>query len=248
MSWTTVPFVNYSLFSDSLSKLTSSSKFLINTINQYSFCVAHEDPDFKKVLAHSDVLLPDGVAITLSAKFLTGRSVKKIAGADLHHFLLKYLNEKGGRCFYLGSSEATLEKIQLRLEKEFPAIQAGFYSPPYQPEFSEQDSLTMIREVNNFKPEVLFIGMTAPKQEKWASQHKDALNARLICSIGAVFDFYAGTVKRPGELWIKLGLEWLGRLIKEPRRLWRRYLYYGPIFVYYIFSEKMSSLFIRKKN
>jgi N-acetylglucosaminyldiphosphoundecaprenol N-acetyl-beta-D-mannosaminyltransferase len=79
--------------------------------------------------------------------------------------------------------------------------------------------------------------MTAPKQEKWVFEHKKKLNAKVICSIGAVFDFYAGTVKRPNKIWRNLGLEWLGRLLREPKRMWKRYLYYGPIFLYYVFSK-----------
>ena len=98
-----------------------------------------------------------------------------------------------------------------------------------------------INIVNEFKPNVLFIGMTAPKQEKWAYEHKDKLHAHIICTVGAVFDFYAGTVKRPHKIWIKLGLEWLGRLVKEPKRLYKRYLYYGPIFTYRLLYEKALS-------
>jgi N-acetylglucosaminyldiphosphoundecaprenol N-acetyl-beta-D-mannosaminyltransferase len=98
----------------------------------------------------------------------------------------------------------------------------------------------MVDAVNAFHPDILFIGMTAPKQEKWAYAHKDRLNARVICCIGAVFDFYAGTVERPSSFMISIGLEWFGRLVREPRRLWRRYLYYGPIFLWLLFKEKSS--------
>jgi N-acetylglucosaminyldiphosphoundecaprenol N-acetyl-beta-D-mannosaminyltransferase len=95
--------------------------------------------------------------------------------------------------------------------------------------------------VNAFQPEVLFVGMTAPKQEKWAYQFHSALEVRITCCIGAVFDFYAGTMRRPSQLWINLGLEWFGRLISEPKRLWRRYLYYGPIFIYGMIKEKIKT-------
>lgn len=105
----------------------------------------------------------------------------------------------------------------------------------------------MIGAVNSFQPDVLFIGMTAPKQEIWASQHKSSLNVKTICTIGAVFDFYAGTVNRPNAFFIKMGLEWLGRLLKEPKRLWKRYLYYGPVFIALILKEKLKqSLFSTK--
>ena len=98
--------------------------------------------------------------------------------------------------------------------------------------FSEEDNAVMLMHINAFKPDVLFVGMTAPKQEKWSKDNAHQLDTKTICAIGAVFDFYAGTVKRPSQFWIRLKLEWFIRLVKEPKRMWRRYLYYGPFFLY----------------
>ena len=232
--------MGYSIFSSHLNHLPSSGKILINTINQYSYCIAEEDAEFKQALKASDVLLPDGVAIVAAVKLLCGQNIKKIAGADLHEHLLEELNRTGGSCFYMGSSENTLQKIKDRLAKEYPNVKAGFYSPPFKAQFTETDNAQIIQAVNAFKPDVLFIGMTAPRQEKWAYAHKDQLDVKTICSIGAVFDFYAGTVERPSAIWINLGLEWLGRLVKEPRRMWKRYIYYGPVFIYKVLREKVN--------
>lgn len=190
--------------------------------------------------------MPDGIGIVTAAKLLEGKKIKKIAGADLHEFLLKKLNDENGSCFYLGSLEDTLQKIEHRLAKEHPNIKAGFFSPPFKAKLSKKDSESMINAVNEFEPDVLFVGMTAPKQEKWSYAHKQALNAGVICSIGAVFDFYAGTMKRPNKIWINLGLEWLGRLFKEPKRMWRRYIYYGAVFTYYLLKEKWLRYFGRR--
>ena len=104
------------------------------------------------------------------------------------------------------------------------------------------DNQQMITAVNAFMPDVLFVGMTAPKQEKWSFTNKAALDAKIICSIGAVFDFYAGTVVRPHPFWIKLRLEWFVRLLKEPKRMWKRYLYYGPVFIKFILKKKLNRL------
>ncbi len=240
-NYTSTSFFNFKLFSGSLDELVSGQKILVSTLNQYSYCIAEKDPEFKKALIGSDVLLPDGVAITASIRWLSGEKVSKIAGADVHEYLLSYLNSKGGKCFYLGSSEEVLLKIQNRLKKDYPRVSAGFCSPPYKVSFTAEDSHAMIEAVNAFQPEVLFVGMTAPKQEKWAYQFHSALDVRITCCIGAVFDFYAGSMKRPSQLWIDLGLEWLGRLISEPKRLWRRYLYYGPIFIYGMIKEKIKT-------
>lgn len=241
MNYTSTPFFDFRLFSGSLDELVSDQKILVNTLNQYSYCIAEKDPEFKKALLESEILLPDGVAITASIRFLSGEKVPKIAGADLHDYLLAYLNNKGGKCFYLGSSEEVLLEIQNRLKKEYPRVSAGFFSPPYKTSFTAEDSQVMIDAVNAFQPEVLFVGMTAPKQEKWAYQFHKALDVRITCCIGAVFDFYAGSMKRPSQLWINLGLEWFGRLISEPKRLWRRYLYYGPIFIYGMIKAKIKT-------
>jgi len=94
-------FLEYSLFTKKLGDFPSQSKILINTINQYSYCIAQEDSEFKRALQASDVLLPDGIGVVIGARFLTGENIKKIAGADVHHYLLTDLNKKNGSCFYL---------------------------------------------------------------------------------------------------------------------------------------------------
>jgi len=240
--------LGFPIFTSPLNKLKLDSKLLINTINQYSYIMAEKDQSFKKALMESDILLPDGVGIVAAFKLLTGKRIKKIAGADLHEHLLKELNHSGGACFYLGASEATLTKIKSRLAKEYPFVRAGSYSPPFKSEFSDAENQAMIEAVNSFKPDVLFIGMTAPKQEKWSHLHRGDLDTKVITSIGAVFDFYAGTVKRPGPIWINLGLEWFGRLVHEPKRLWKRYLYFGPLFAYYLAKEKINLLSSRQHD
>jgi N-acetylglucosaminyldiphosphoundecaprenol N-acetyl-beta-D-mannosaminyltransferase len=243
-----IPLLDFSVYSNNLQQLDLSKKTLINTINQYSFCIAQEDSAFKKALQGSDILLPDGMAIVAAARLLTNTKITKIAGAELHDFLLHKLNETDGSCFYLGASQDTLDKITDKVNLEFPKVQVHSYSPPFKAVFSEIDNQKMVAAVNAVSPDVLFIGMTAPKQEKWAFEHKNLLQAQTICSIGAVFDFYAGTVKRPSSFWIALRLEWFIRLIKEPKRMWKRYLYYGPVFIGYILREKVKLLFTNSKN
>ena len=231
--------LGYSIYTKELDHLPIGSKLVINTLNQYSYCMAEKDPHFKKLLRESDVLLPDGVSIVWAARWFCKRRIRKIAGADLHEFLLKRANTQKSSCFYLGSSESTLKKIKNRLRTEYPCIRIGTYSPPHKPAFSIEDSEEMINAVNNFKPDILFVGMTASKQEVWSSAHKNSLEADYICSIGAVFDFYARTKRRPNDVFINLGLEWFGRLINEPIRLWKRYTYYGFVFGFYMIRERI---------
>ena len=238
----TLKLFDYSIFTSTLDQIRSQSKCVINTLNQYSYIIAEQDPKFKQALLSSDLLLPDGIGITGAAKILKGRSIKKIAGADLHVYLLKKLNAEGGSCFYLGSSDETLDGIRKKLAVEYPNIRVGLYSPPFKKLFTDADNASMISSINTFAPDVLFVGMTAPKQETWVYEHKDQINANTICSIGAVFDFYSGTVKRPGKFWINMGLEWFVRFLYDPNHLWKRYLLYGPVFVYLVFKEKFLML------
>ena len=230
----TTKVLGYNIFSSSLDVLNPTQKMMINTINQFSYCIAERDETFKIALLDSDILLPDGIGIVVASRFITKKKIKRITGADLHKMLLEKINKSNGKCFYLGSTNQTLVKIKKRCNKEYPNITIHTYSPPFKENFSEKDNQKMIDRINKIKPDVLFIGMTAPKQEKWAKSHKNYIEANAICSIGAVFDFYAGTVKRPDKIWRDMGLEWLGRLLNEPKRMWKRYLYYGPVFIYQV--------------
>lgn len=221
-----------------LSKIDFRSSKIINTINPHSYCIAKKDNKFKEALKSSDILLPDGVGIVLAERFLNDKRIKKIAGYDLFLFLMKNLDIEGGAAFFLGASSETLSKIKARSLKEFPNIRVGGFSPPYKKKFSIEESKKMCKEVNDFKPDVLFVGMTAPKQEKWVQEFKDELFVRNICSIGAVFDFYAGNIKRSSRFWIDLGLEWLPRLLKEPKRLFYRNFISSPKFILEVLSFK----------
>lgn len=244
----TIKLFDYDVLASDIEFLETGSKSLVNTINQYSYIIAEKDLEFKKALQDADILLPDGIGIVVAAKLLEGKKIKKIAGADLHQYLLKKLEAEGGSCFYLGSSDKTLGAIKKRLNEEFPSIKSGFYSPPYKTQFTEEDNARMLETVNSFKPDVLFVGMTAPKQEKWSAEHKNKLDANVICSIGAVFDFYAGTIERPGKIWIRMGLEWFVRLLKEPKRMSKRYIYYGAPFVLMLIRETIRRPFRKKAD
>ena len=164
---------------------------------------------------------------------LANRNVgPRIAGEDFFKSLLNKLNDAGkGRIFFFGSSNNVLENIKQRFHKDYPSLTlCGSLSPPYR-EWTEAENTQMIKTINHSQPDVLWVGMTAPKQEKWVQENRARLNVPVIGSIGAVFDFYAGTYPRAPEWMCRIGLEWLYRLIKEPRRMWRRNFISNPKFV-----------------
>lgn len=141
---------------------------------------------------------------------------------------------------FMGSSENVLDLIVKRAAEVYPHLKIVTYSPPYKPEFSEEDNKAIIDAINTADPDLLWIGMTAPKQEKWTFSHWDELNIHChVGTIGAVFDFFAGTVERAPMWWQRHGLEWLYRLLKEPKRMWRRYIIGNALFLFNIvFRER----------
>ena len=214
-------------------------KLIINTINAHSYNIAQKDPLFAETLTQSDVLIPDGASIVMAIKWLKKIRIERITGWDLFTFEMEKLNQKGGVCFFLGSSVKVLELIIKKTSKDYSNIRMIGFSPRYRSDFTEYENQSMLDEIHAAKPDLLLIGMTAPKQEKWAYLHRDQLKVNChICSIGAVFDFYAGTMNR-APLWLQEhGLEWLYRLMMEPRRMWKRYVIGNLLFLYYIFKEK----------
>lgn len=232
----------YNIYCDPLDSVNLKGGEIINTINPHSYFVAKKDKIFKKALKASDILLPDGVGIVFASKLLTGKRIEKIAGADIHLHLLKEANIKKLRVFYLGASEDTLDRIKLKLLEEYPNILVDSYSPPFKELFSDNDNERMIAKVNSFKPDILFLGMTAPKQEKWAYENQIKLKSVTICCIGAVFDFYSGSKKRSSNFWIDKGLEWLPRLAREPKRMFRRNFISTPVFIWDVLLN-----FLKKK-
>ena len=140
---------------------------------------------------------------------------------------------------FMGSSQKVLDLIVKRAAEVYPHLKIVTYSPPYKPEFSEEDNKAIVEAINAADPDLLWIGMTAPKQEKWTYSHWNELNIHChVGTIGAVFDFFAGTVERAPIWWQRHGLEWLYRLLKEPKRMWRRYIIGNTLFLWNMLKEK----------
>ena len=219
-------------------------KKMINTINAHSYNTALKDSLFADALMKCDALIPDGASIVKACKLLKAKSqpIERIAGWDLFVLEMERLNTNGGGvCFFMGSTNEVLSKIKERAATDFPNIEVKSYSPPYKPQFSEEDNNLIISQINEVKPNLLWIGMTAPKQEKWVYENWDKLDIDChVGTIGAVFDFYAGTVQRAPLWWQRNSLEWLYRLLKEPKRMWRRYLIGNSLFLYNVLREKLN--------
>ena len=215
-------------------------KKFIACANPHSLVIAKRDEVFKKALSSADLLTPDGAGIVFASKMFNGFIRKRITGTDIFVGVCGLLNKSGGSAFFLGTTEKTLHAIRAKIGKEFPKIKiVGTYSPPFRTAFSENENTKMIMAINKAQPDVLWVGMTAPKQEKWIHQNIKQLNVGFVGAIGAVFDFYSGNVKRSHPVFQRLGLEWLPRFLREPRRLWERNIKSTPIFLWLIIKEKV---------
>ena len=218
-------------------------KVLINTINAHSYNVAQKDSLFAEALLGGDYLSPDGAWIVGACRFLkaASRPAERFSGWDMFIHEMDRVASGCGKVMFAGSSQEVLSLIRERVANEYPDATVVTYSPPYKPSFSEADDKAMIADITAADPDLLWIGMTAPKQEKWAYSHWNELDIRCHCgTVGAVFDFYAGTVRRAPLWWQKHSLEWLYRLIREPRRMWKRYLVGNVLFIVNILKEKLS--------
>lgn len=226
-------------------------KLLINTINAHSYNTARKDSLFAEALTNGDVLLPDGVSIVMACKWIKAKSLPKerIAGWDLFAFEMEKLereseelrtkSEESKIVMFMGSYQKVLDLIVKRAAEVYPHLKVVTYSPPYKTEFSDEDNKAIIDAIHAANPDLLWIGMTAPKQEKWTYSHWKELNIHChVGSIGAVFDFFAGTMKRAPMWWQDHGLEWLYRLLKEPKRMWRRYIIGNALFLWNMVKEK----------
>lgn len=212
--------------------LNTKKTIVINTINAHSYVTAQNDKKFSQALQSSDILLPDGISMVVA------RAAKqRISGPDFFEAFNRVANKQHLRYFFLGSNKETLKKIQQRLNKEHPNITATFHAPGMYP-FSEQENNQILHKIKKAKPDILWVGMTAPKQEKWVFDNKSNIQARITVPIGAAFDFYAGTVQRAPAWMRNNGLEWLHRFASNPRAMAHRYITNNIKFAYYLVTQR----------
>jgi N-acetylglucosaminyldiphosphoundecaprenol N-acetyl-beta-D-mannosaminyltransferase len=200
-------------------------------MNPHSFECARRDPGFMAAASAADLLVPDGIGVVMASRLRGGIIRERVCGPDIFMAVTKRLNDQGGRSvFFLGGKQDTLDRVIERHKREFPHIRiAGCLAPPYKPMFDAADNAAMAAAINDSRADVLWVGLGSPKQERWSHEIRGMVSARLIGPIGAMFDFYAGTMPMAPP-WIQAaGMQWLYRLAKEPRRLWRRNTD-GPLF------------------
>jgi len=240
-----IKIIGFAVFSDNLSVIPIQEETcrVINTISPNSYGVSTKDTEFEQALKTSDYLVLDGVYFAIASLLLQGKNIKRNQGFDVFYHFIKRLNEQKGKAFFLGSSQSTLQKIKEKANIDYPNIHIEYFSPPFKPEFSNEENELMVERINAFKPDILFVGMTCPKQEKWAIKHRDQLKAGLAICIGNVFDWYAGTQKPIHPFWFKIRLGWLVRILVRPevfrRNIGNQMLFFWHVILIFLKIKKI---------
>ena len=233
-----VNVLGYSVCRDDKAAIYRSHPRIVNTINPHSYVVSLEDDSFSEALKLSDVLIPDGIGICMASSLLNGSSIAKLTGPDLMDYYLEESNKNSSKIFCLGSTDYVLDEIKNKIAGLYPNIDVMTFSPPFKESFTEYDNAVMVGYINNFKPDVLFVGMTAPKQEKWVSSNQKFINSQCIMSVGAAFDWFGGTKKRPSKFWELIHLGWFIRFLREPFRM-RSRIYTAIKFTAIVASKRL---------
>ena len=192
---------------------------------------SQQDEDLRQIHNHAGMVVPDGMPLVWLGKLHGHSHMTRVYGPDLMLALCERSVERGYRHYLYGGAEGVPELLAERLRQRFPGIQiVGTYSPPFRPLTPEEDE-TIVQRINQSHPDIVWVGLSTPKQERWMAAHVGRVSAPVLIGVGAAFDFHAG-LKPQAPRWMqRSGLEWFFRLLTEPRRLWRRYLINNPKFV-----------------
>ena len=195
---------------------------------------AHRDPALRRMTNAAGMVTPDGMPLVFLSRWLGQAHVDRVYGPDLMLAASTMLAERGYRSFYYGGAEGVAERLAEVMEARFPGLRtAGAYAPPFRALSPEEDAAIVAR-INAAKPDVVWVALGCPKQTVWMAEHRALLDAPVLVGVGAAFDFHTGRIPQAPRWMQRHALEWLFRLLTEPRRLWRRYLIHNPLFVWYV--------------
>lgn len=193
-------------------------------VNPHSIVMTHKDPSFHAATRSADLVMADGAGVILGSKILGLPVRKRVCGPTSMLAVIEYGVDKDFKHYFFGASEECLEKLSNNIEHKFPGVAiVGTESPPYRA-LTEEENEAMIRQINESGANILWVGLGAPKQEKWIAENLDRLNVNVVLGVGAAFDYHAGIVKW-APTWIRrIGLEWAYRFVQQPKRLFHRNL------------------------
>lgn len=203
---------------------------VINT-GMHGIMEARADPNYRSILNRAEVLAPDGFLVIRLARLRGFRLNRKETGPELMWRFLQRVSGKRYKHYFYGDTEETLQILSAKLNEAFPGIRiVGLHSPPFRTLTPEEDEAD-IAAINQAEPDILWVGLGTPKQENWIAEHREGLNVPVAVGVGAAFKFVTGKVQRAPAMVRNLGLEWLWRLLLEPKRIWRRVFVDAPQFI-----------------
>lgn len=198
------------------------------------------DDDLRRIHNAAGLVVADGVPLAWLSRIMGARQADHVRGSDLMLKMCERSAKRGHSQFFYGGALGVAEKLVSRLHGQFPSLKVtGVYAPPFRSLSPEEDS-AIVDYINSAKPDIVWVGISTPKQERWMSEHRRRLDAPVLIGVGAAFDFHAGLKKQAPRWMQKSGLEWLFRLISEPRRLWRRYLINNPWFLWLVLLQLLG--------
>lgn len=205
--------------------------------NIHTIVLALHDENLRSAINNAMIVSPDGMPIVKIGRFLGANCLERCAGPDMIEKIVQYGIDKKYKHFFYGSTEEVLFLLEKQVTLKYPDIEIiGMYSPPFRPLKSWEDK-RIIKKINDLSPDLIWVGLGAPKQELWMREHQNQIKRGIMLGVGAAFEFQAKTIKRAPVWMQRLSLEWLFRLLKEPKRLWKRYLVTNCQFVLYLFKH-----------
>jgi N-acetylglucosaminyldiphosphoundecaprenol N-acetyl-beta-D-mannosaminyltransferase len=207
--------------------------------NVHMVMEAFDSIEFQSVVNQADLVTPDGMPLVWSLRMLGARGQSRVYGPDLTFHVVKAAEEAGIPIGFYGGDPVNLEKMIFVLNAIHPDLKVAYqFSPPFRQLSAKEDDL-IVSQINESGARILFVGLGCPKQERWMFAHRDRIPLVML-GVGAAFDFIAGSKRQSPNLLQRMGLEWLFRFLQEPRRLWRRYLYQNPRFLWHVLIQFVS--------
>lgn len=237
-----VSITNYDLAVQHIMCWTQSNEsHYICAANVHMLMEAYDSPEYSKIVNSADLVTPDGMPLVWMLRLKGHPDQQRVYGPTLMLHILEAAARENVPVGFYGSSPEVLQSLLARMQARFPNLKVAYsFSPPFQ-EMSQEEDAEIVKRINASSVRILFVGLGCPKQEKWMAEHRGKVNAVML-GVGAAFDFHAG-VKAQSPAWIqKMGLEWFYRLVTEPRRLWRRYLYHNPRFIFLAIADLLGFL------
>lgn len=240
-------FIDYETAIRTINRFHNNNQRVYVTLtNPHSVLLCHRDQKMRRATAGAAMNLPDGIGTILAAKLLGYENTGRVTGPALMLRLCDTGRSYGYRHYFYGGKKNVAEKLAAALAKTYPGLKiAGTYTPPFR-ELSHSEDKQIVSKINHAKPDILWVGLGAPKQEKWMAAHLGKIHAAVMIGVGAAFDFHTATVPWAPPWIRKIGFEWAYRLLKEPKRMWRRN-FDSPLFLIKIISQRLTTTAARRK-